>query len=357
MITRNQCFILIAIVLCQQVRSFSIVEPVENAPSSIRTSLEATSTSLGYAVGDTQTVGNIQTDSFRNSILDTYQPEEPRVSVAQILTDQIAREFTAGRRYLLAASAVKALSEDFFDVEEQQRVRAMEVMEYARAHDIKLLDYASQVDKTPIDKSMESSDLLQELLVQENKDARFLEQAMAQVSSKNTVLMAFLETIREDQMDRKDQIMHALSDALPTLQQTAVDTAASVAAVQASTGELSLISKLEHADQLPSSLSRWAETQFQGMGHFVQDFASKSGHLTFTGATAATVAAVDSVDPESLPSTEDLLEALPMEDILQAVDTATTLFEEPSQLVDTIQQNLMDTEALSQIVDIVTGLY
>eukprot|EP00526_Cylindrotheca_closterium_P017040 CAMPEP_0113631416 /NCGR_PEP_ID=MMETSP0017_2-20120614/16325_1 /TAXON_ID=2856 /ORGANISM="Cylindrotheca closterium" /LENGTH=316 /DNA_ID=CAMNT_0000541923 /DNA_START=288 /DNA_END=1238 /DNA_ORIENTATION=+ /assembly_acc=CAM_ASM_000147 len=314
-----------------------------------------------------------KTDSFRDSILKSYQREEPHVSIAQLLTEQVAREFTTGRRYLLAAAAVKQLSDDFYDVEEQQRVRAVELMEYARSHDIQILDYASQVDKTPIDKSMETMDLLQELLVQEQRDVQLLEQVMTQVSSKNAELFAFLETIRADQMDRKAQIMQTLSDALPTLQQTAVDTATSLATAHVSTGDFSLkmgeelMSKLESAEQLPSSLSRWTENQLQGMGQHVHDLIAKSGHFTFTGATVATVAAVDAVDTDSLPTTEeildalpsaeDILDALPVEDILQVVDTATTLLEEPSQLVDTIQQNLMETEALSQIVDIVTGLY
>ncbi|KAL3938390.1 MAG: hypothetical protein SGBAC_006691 [Bacillariaceae sp.] len=348
MITRNQYSLLMATILCHQAVCFQVVNP-NIASSNTLTDMDApSSTSLNYAVGgDAQTMDNIDTDtdSVRNSILNLYQREETPVSEAQLLTDQVAREFTASRRYLLAASAVKELSEDFFDVEEQQRVRAMEVMEFARTHDIELLDYSSQVEKTPIDKSMESTDLLQELLVQENKDTQVLEQAMTQVSSKNTELFTFLESIREDQMERKDQVVQMLSDALPTLQQTATDTAASVAAAQVSTDEFSahmgkdLMSKFENVDQIPSSVSRWAENQFQDIEQFVQDLVSKSGHFTFTGATAATVAAVDAVDTE----------AIPVGDILQAV--------EPSQLVDSIQQNLMETEALAQIVDIVTGLY
>lgn len=337
-----------ATILCHQAVCFQVVNP-NVASSNTLTDMDApTSTSLHYAVGsDVQTMDSIDidTDSVRNSILNLYQREETPVSEAQLLTDQVAREFTASRRYLIAASAVKDLSEDLFDVEEQQRVRAVEVMEYARTHDIELLDYASQVDKTPIDKSMESPDLLQELLVQENKDVQVLEQAMTQVSSKNTELLAFLESIRDDQMERKDQIMQMLSDALPTLQQTATDTAASVVAAQVSTDDFSLnmgkemMSNFENADQILSSVSRWAENQFQDIEQSVQDLVSKSSHLTFTGATAATVAAVDAVDTE----------ALPVGDMLQAV--------EPSQLVDTIQQNLMETEYLTQIVDIVTGLY
>ncbi|KAL3938389.1 MAG: hypothetical protein SGBAC_006690 [Bacillariaceae sp.] len=346
MIPRSQCFLFIATVVWHQAVCFDIVNP-DVASSSTETSLSASSTSLNYAVGDVQTIDStdIVTDSLRDSILNTNQPEEPQeVAVAQLLTDQVAREFTTGKRYMLAASAVKELSEDFYDVEEQQRVRAMEVMEYARANDIKLMDYSSQVDKTPIDKSMDSTDMLQELLVQENKDAQILEQAMTQVPSKNTELFALLESTRADKLERKDQIMQTISDALPTMQQTAADTAASVAAAQVSTSDFSLMANFENAD-LPSSVSRWAENQFQGMEQFVQDLVSKSGHFAFTGATAATVAAVDAVDSE----------VLPMEDMLQVA--ATTLLEEPSQLVDTVHQNLMETEALTQIVDIVTGLY
>ena len=53
---------------------------------------------------------------------------------------------------------------------------------------------------------------------------------------------------------------------------------------------------------------------------------------------------------DALPSPEDILDALPIaltpDDIQQAVDN-----------FDTIQQNLMDAETISQIVDVVTGLY
>ncbi|CAJ1959315.1 unnamed protein product [Cylindrotheca closterium] len=336
MISRIPFYLFVANFLCQQAVGFQAVNmngassslPRPSA-STVGTSPSSSTTSLNYVNAQTIDSTVTETDSFRNSILNTYQREEPQVSISQLLTEQVAREFTAGRRYLLAASAVKDLSEEFYDVEEQQRVRAMELMEYARAHDIEIMDYASQVDKTPIDKSMKTTELLQELLVQEQKDVKRLEKVMSQVSSKNVKLLAFLEVIRADQMERKDQIMQTLADALPNMQQTAVDTAASVA-----TGDFSLNFGQELLNKL--------ENQLQGMGQHVQDLVSKSTsghHFTFTGATVATVAAVDAVDPESLPTPED---------ILQAVDTATALFD---------QQNLMDTETLTQLVDIVSGLY
>merc|ERR1719223_1143041 len=94
-----------------------------NESSSFSTaSLSATSTSLNYAIGDGQAI-----DSFRNSVRESYRRQEPLVSVAQLLTEQVAREFTSGRRYLLAAAAVKEVSADFYLIEEQQRVRAMEI--------------------------------------------------------------------------------------------------------------------------------------------------------------------------------------------------------------------------------------
>ncbi|CAJ1959316.1 unnamed protein product [Cylindrotheca closterium] len=334
MISRIPYYLFVAIFLSKQATAFQVVNTNGgvSSPTSSGASTPTTRTStsqLNYA--NAQTVDNTVTgsDSFTNSILDAFQREESQVSISQLLTEQVAREFTAGRRYLLAASAVKDLSEDFYDVEEQQRVRAMELMEYARTNDIELLDYASQVDKTPIDKSLKKQELLQELLIQEQKDVKLLEQVMAQVSSKNAKLFAFLEVIRADQMERKDQIMQTLADAFPTIQQSAADTASVTTTAQASTGDFGqdLLNKLDNADQIPSSVSRWSDNQLQGMGQHIHDLISKSsGHFTFTGATAATVAAVDVVDPESLPNPENFLQA-------------------------------MDTEALSQLVDIVSGVY
>lgn len=346
-------FFLVVAMLSQQAAAFQVLNTNKVSLSS-SSKLLASSTSLNYANGDVQALD--RNESFRNSILNTLQREEPEVSISKLLTHQVAREFTAGRRYLLAAAAVKELSEDFYDVEEQQRFRAVELMEFARAHDIPIMDYASHVDKTPIDKSLETADLLQELLVQEQKDVQLLERVMMQVSSRNTELFKFLETIRADQIERKDQIIQTLSDNLSSLQASDVEAATSIATAHATTSDFSstmgddLLKKMENAEQLPSSFARWAETQLQGLGQQVHGLVSKSQHLTFTGATAATVAAVDSVDPDALPSTEDILEAIPMEDILQVVDTAAALLEEPSQFVDTIQP-------LSQIVDIVSGLY
>lgn len=330
MITRIQYILATAFLFCQLVACLTINT---NESSSFPTaSLSATSTSLNYAIGDEQA-----TDSFRNSVRESYRRQEPLVSVAQLLTEQVAREFTSGRRYLLAAAAVKQVSADFYLIEEQQRVRAMELIEYARVHNIQLLDYASQVEKTPIDRSLETAELVKEILSQERRDIQLLEQAISQVSSTNTELFAFFQTIRADQMDRQDHIMNTLSHV--------VDTTTSIATAHVSSGELS--SKM--ADEFMARI--------EGLGQNFHDFVSKSSHISCTGATAATVAAVDAVDPDSLPSTDDILEALPMEDILQVMDSAATLLEEPSQLVDSIQQGLMETEAVSQIVDIVSGLY
>lgn len=358
MITRITYFLFVVIATSQHAACFQVVNT--SSPTTRTTQLSAYSTSLNYANSDVQVTD--KSSSFRNSIINTYQREDPQISISQLLTEQVAREFTTGRRYLLAAAAVKELSDNFYDVEEQQRVRAMELMEYARSHHIPILDYTSQVDKTPIDKSMETGDLLRELLLQEQNDVQLLERVMMQVSSKNTELLAFLETIRTDQIERQEQIMRVLAESLSALQATDVETATSIATAHVSTNDFSakmgadLMKKLESTQQMPSSAARWAGNQLQGMGQHFHDVVSKSLHLTFTG--AATVAAVDAVDPDSLPSTEDILDAIPddildaipVEDILQAVDTATTLLEEPSQLVDTIQP-------LSQIVEIVNGLY
>lgn len=289
------------------------------------------STSLCYA--DSETLADApKHDSFRKSIVKSYQREEPTVSSSQLLTEQLGREFTTARRYLLAAVAVKELSEEFYAAEEQQRVRAIELIEYARTNGIKLSDYASQVDSSPIDKSLPPAEFLKELILQEQQDVKLLDQVMAQASS-NRNLVDFLQSVQTDQLDRQHHLIQTLAHCMPSS-----DIHSSMSALDTAT-TANLIQKVDLKDYL-QSIARWYENQLLGLGRNMEVMMSRAGHVT--------VAAVDSVDPESLYSTED---------ILQAVDSATTLWEEPSLLVDTLQQNIMDTETLSQIIDIVSGLY
>jgi hypothetical protein len=295
------------------------------------------STSLGYA--DSEILADAaKHDSFRNSIVKSYQREEPEptVSSSQLLTEQLGREFTTARRYLLAAVAVKELSEEFFAAEEQQRVRAIELIEYARTNGIKLFDYASQVDSSPIDKSLPPAEFLKELLLQEQQDVKLLNQVMIQASSSNQNLVDFLQSVQTDQLDRQHHLIQTLAHSMPSL-----DIHTSMSALDTAT-TANLIQKVDLKDSI-QPIARWYENQLLGLGRNMEVILSRAGH-----ATAVTAAAVDSVDSESLPSTEDFI---------QAMDSATTLLEEPSLFVDSIQQNIMDTETLSQIIDIVAGLY
>jgi hypothetical protein len=290
------------------------------------------STSLGYAQSETL-ADPLKHDSIRNSIVKSSQREDSTVSSSQLLTEQLGREFTTARRYLLAAVAVKELSEEFYAAEEQQRVRAIELIEYARTNGIKLSDYTSQVDSSPIDKSLPPAEFLKELIRQEQQDVKLLDQVMAQASSSNRNLVDFLQSVQTDQIDRQHHLMQTLAHSMPSL-----DIHTSMSALDTAT-TANLIQKVDLKDSL-QSIARWYENQLLGLGRNMEVMMSRAGHYA--------AAAVDSVDPESLPSTED---------ILQAVDSVTTLLDEPSLLVDALQQSIMDAETLSQIIDIVSGLY
>lgn len=316
-------------------------------------------TSLNYAnseaVAETASV-----DSFRNSILSSYEREEAPITSSQLVTEQLSREFTTARRYLLAAATVKELSEDFYEAEEQQRVRAMELIEFARNNGIKLSDYASDVDSSPIDTSLDQADFLKELILHEKQDVKLLDQVMAK-SASNQDLVSYLQSVRSDHVDRQYNLMQALSDSVSAFDidssMSTVDSAAVAATAQTSSVDAAsrfsedLIHKVDLKDSI-QSIARWYENQLHGLGRNLEIMASRAAHVSATGATAATAAAVDSVDPE-------LLDALPMnsEDIMQAMDSASNFFEEPAMLVDTFQQTIFETGTLSQIVDVVSGLY
>eukprot|EP00980_Cylindrotheca_fusiformis_P007139 scaffold1501_cov130-Cylindrotheca_fusiformis.AAC.8 len=310
------------------------------------------STSLKYA--ETEALADpARLESFRNSIIRTYEREEPQVTSSQLLTEQLSREFTTGRRYLLAASAIKELSEEFYDAEEQQRYRAIGLIEFARNSGIKLSDYASKVDKSPIDTSLSKEDFLKELILQEKQDVKVLNQAMAKAAS-NQDLVAYLQTIRSEHVDRQKNLMKALSASFDV--DSTLSTVDSTATEKTSRFSEELVRKVDMNDSV-QSIARWYENQLQGLGRNLEIMISRAGHISATGAatavgaTAATAAVVDS-NPE-------LLDSIPInpEDFLQVMDGASNLLEEPGMLVDTIQQSIVETGTLAQLVDVVAGLY
>lgn len=314
-------------------------------------------------------------DTFRNSILQRNSNDPTsQLSTSQLLSDQLAREFTTARRYMLAAGAIKDLSSYFYACEEQQRVRAMELIEYARVNEITLRgDYNDQIKKSPIDKSLAVKDFIQELFLQEKQDIKNLETAVSQASTSE--LIQFLESKRQNQIDRQQEIITFLALALPTLDMSRMELFDS-----ATTTTTTTTSDLA---------SRWNLNNFPRQ-HIVNN--SPLDHhrvdpsfVTATGATTGAIG-VATVDPESLPSTEDILDVLPStEDILDALpididfeaasDLMDTIqdalpstedildalpididFEAASDLMDTIQQNLLDTDTLAQIFDVVSQL-
>ena len=173
--TRISFLLCVAAVSSQSACSFVVV----HGAASTRV---ASSSWLGYANGEAAT-GVETTHSKRqldSSALGGLVSQEAAFS--KLLTAQVAREFSMARRYLLAASVVKEMSDHFFVAEEEQRIKAMQVMEYARTHGIALADYQSQIQTTPIDSAVSPVEFLRELMSQEDQDMQLLDKAMASLS-------------------------------------------------------------------------------------------------------------------------------------------------------------------------------
>ena len=241
---------------------------------------------------------------------------------------------------------MKDLSTYFYACEEQQRIRAMELIEYARINGITLNeDYNQSIQKSPIDKSLAVKDFIQELFVQEQQDIKSLEKASTCTSDND--LIQFLESKRRNQINKQQEIVQFLAVALPTLDISRIDILDPTAAT---TSDIA---------------SRWNLNNLPKSGHIVNTSPldhhkmDPSSLVTATGATTGAIG-VATVDPESLPSTEEIFDALPIAvdfDFDLATSNFATFLEEQSDLMDTIQQNLVDTETLSQIVDAVAQLY
>lgn len=309
-------------------------------------------------------------------------PQEAAFS--KLLTAQVAREFSAARRYLLAASVVKEMSDHFHVAEEEQRIKAMQVMEYARIHGIALTDYQSQIQATPIDSAMSPVEFLRELMFQEQHDMQLLDKSLSSLYN-NPDLVSFLQSISTEQLDRQQEMVQLLAQVSTA---TTVPATADMLVASTTTG-------LENINpiHLPKSAAAGGGGQDLGVvnnPHVVPQVQTALRHLVdrlmalpHPGMAAAGAVGAAAVDSDALPSTEDILDALPIDteafmevvdslpttdDILEAlpidtdvllevVDNAATFLEEQSELVGDLQQNLMDADTVSQIVDIVTQLY
>jgi ferritin len=363
--TRIAFFLCVATLFSQGAHSFSLVK---------ESSSTKRSTALAYANSETLELPKL--NSFRDSIARSYERlEEPAFSPSKLLTNQLAREFSTARRYLLATGAVKGLTQHFYAAEEQQRFRAMELIEYARINDIVLDDYNSQINTTPIDKTLAPQDFVQELLLQEQQDIKFLEKALAQAtaSMNSPDLVDFLDSIRSSHVLRLEETVQVLTHFMPSL-----DIPHSLSVVELTTAQTADIASRLNLNRLPESEDFGVASRLN-MNHLPksEDFGvvgnNQQIHATIPHVTAAGAIGVAAVDTDSLPSTDDILDALPSteefldalpinaEDLVQVVDNTASNFAtfigEQSELVDTLQQNLLDTETLSQLVDIVTQLY
>lgn len=338
--------------------------------------------------------------------------------VSELLTSQIAIEFSAGQRYVVAAALLSDLSHYFYDAEEDQRMRAISLIEIASTHGIKVSEYKEQMQA-----SMDEDEFLlqggkaietfsKELLLQGQQDGLALDRLMAAVASlqqdnhQNNMegLMQSLSSLREEQADRFLDLTKLIESAVPTMDASTIHNLLEEAAASSATSsadalvaetaaqqdlsfllqqqEIGQFAPLDHpliekaydynnnnpdlspVDQVSSSSSPFLQT-VQNHLRFFEPVSRGAQHNTPSAYVAAAVDTDYDAIAEALPSTEDILEALPTtedilealpttEDILQAVDSSAS---DLSDLADSIQQTIFEAETVTQIVETLSQIY
>ena len=338
--------------------------------------------------------------------------------VSELLTSQIAIEFSAGQRYVVAAALLSDLSHYFYDAEEDQRMRAISLIEIASTHGIKVSEYKEQMQA-----SMDEDEFLlqggkaieafsKELLLQGQQDGLALDRLMAAVASLQQDnndnmegLLQSLSSLREEQADRFLDLTKLIESAVPTMDASTIhnlleEASASAASATSSSDalvaetaaqqdlsfllqqqEIGEFAPLDHpliekaydynnnpdlspVDQVSSSSSPFLQT-VQNHLRFFEPVSRGAQHNTPSAYVAAAVDTDYDAIAEALPSTEDILEALPTtedilealpttEDILQAVDSSAS---DLSDLADSIQQTIFEAETVTQIVETLSQIY
>lgn len=317
--------------------------------------------------------------------------------VSELLTSQIAIEFSAGQRYVVAAALLSDLSHYFYDAEEDQRMRAISLIEIASTHGIKVSEYKEQMQA-----SMDEDEFLlqggkaieafsKELLLQGQQDGLALDRLMAAVASLQQDnhqnnnndnmegLLQSLSSLREEQADRFLDLTKLIESAVPTMDASTIhnlleEASASAASATSSSDalvaetaaqqdlsfllqqqEIGEFAPLDHpliekaydynnnpdlspVDQVSSSSSPFLQT-VQNHLRFFEPVSRGAQHNTPSAYVAAAVDTDYDAIAEALPSTEDILEALPTtEDILEALPTT----EDILQAVDSSASDLSD---------------
>jgi hypothetical protein len=285
-------------------------------------------------------------------------------NLSTLFTRQIARQFSAAQRYTVAAVVLGDISEDFYYAEEDQRMRAIQLVEYANRHDIPLADYRSQIE-SPMEESLGLQAFSQELLVREHQDRLAFEQLLVEAGKDNQGLAQFLERIRMGQVDWDQELIQLLGQAVPSIDTNNIllDPKAD-AAMSDATSQFNYVPKsedfvreyspLDHPlieeaykqelpmDQVPSAPFL---QQLQTHLRWMEPTVARAGHATPTSYIGA------AVDTDALPSTEE---------ILQVVDNSAselTTFLEQIDFVDSIQQSVLEEVILAQLIEFVSQVY
>jgi hypothetical protein len=304
----------------------------------------------------------------------TTKGETSTRNLSTLFTAQIARQFSAAQRYAVAAVVLgdisEDISEDFYYAEEDQRMQAIQLVEYANRHDILLADYRSQIE-LPLEESLGSQAFSQVLLLREQQDRLAFEQLLVEAGKVNQDLVQFLEPIRMGQVEWDQALILLLGQVMPSidtnkslLNPKADDAMSDVTSrfnyLPKSEESLREYSPLDHplieeaykqelqVDQVPSAPFL---QQLQMHLRWMEPTVARAGHATTTDYIGAAVYTDYDALTEGLPSTEE---------ILQVVDNSASelaTFLEQTDFVDSIQQSLSDDLVLVQIVEFVSQIY
>ena len=283
---------------------------------------QSSSSALSYASSAASTVE-----------AETYKVTASSKSLSDLVTQQIARQFSAAQRYAVAAMVLKAGPQLYF-AEEDQRMQAVQLIEVARHHNIELGDYQALMEDPP-QKSQGLEAFSHELLQRGVQDTQALEQ-LSMAAPTNEKFMATLESIKSAQAHWDQELVLLVERTIPSMDLSKMDAAAEpvtdklydVAEYAPLDGHLNFQQvhegiPLDQAtndsflSQLKMDLSRWLE-----------DVPNRVGDAALHHYFGAAVDTNEAIT-EALPSPGDLVEALPV------------AVEEVAYVVDAIQQTFI----------------
>jgi hypothetical protein len=373
--------------------SFVILQASNTAPSSA-----SSSTCRKYAES---AVGPPLSLSDKKTTTRPTEASPTKLSLSKLYNRQIAREFSASQRYGVAAVVLTDQVEQFLAAEEEQRMRAIQMIEYANANDIPL-DYQSQIvlqddcDSSSL-QSLGVQELATELMAQERLDRLFFQEFLQEAHTSDDPLAAVLEPLRvgvfdilkttgllDHDLGKTQQLGYSYFDLLKTNDDLSVGVySLDHPLIEQVYASRELLPLLDATSSMPISSSPFLQQHQQQPAHrlFLEPI-SRSAHITPTDAYVGVAVDTDydalqqslvetSEDlwvaaDEALPSMEDFLDALSSigteDTFFSAVDNSAvgdlaTFLEEQTNLMDSLQQNIFEAEGLAQIAEILAQLY